>query len=128
MTGSYIEGLYLAVHLVGEYREGDPAVEKIAEQKYAFDHLESFVRKHIRGADDSPALSYLEELNAIFRKLEVRKESTRVRRDSARHMVIEGGSRLVISEKDFVELRKKLDEIRHQMTAKNNKEGYVDED
>jgi tetrahydromethanopterin S-methyltransferase subunit G len=43
-------------------------------------------------------------------------------------MVIEGGSRLVISEKDFVELRKKLDEIRHQMTAKNNKEGYVDED
>ncbi len=128
MTGSYIEGLYLAVHLVGDYREGDPAVEKIAEQKYALDHLESFVRKHIRGAGDSPALSYLKDLNGIFRKLEISRESTRIRRDSARHMVIEGGDRLVISEKDFVELRNKLDEIRHQMTAKNNKEGYVEED
>ena len=128
MTGSYIEGLYLAVHLVGDYRQGDPAVEKIAEQKYAFDHLESFVRRHVREPGDSPALFYLKKLNVVFGKLEVRKESTRVRRDSARHMVIEGGDRLVISEKDFVELRNRLDDIRHHMTAKNNKEGYVEED
>ena len=104
-TGSYIEGLYLALHMTGDYEEHRETVQRIAEQKYAVGHLKRFCENYRSDAHARFALDYLKQLYAFYQQLPVHEEKTRVRRKGSNRMVFDGGDRISMPPDRFEEFK-----------------------
>mgnify|MGYP000332458517 CR=1 FL=1 len=116
-AGSYLEGLYLALQLVGDYADNQQTANKIAEQKYAFSHLEQFCRSHARDSNVARALTYLQEVNALFSRLPVEQDQSHSERTSAHQMVLKGGDRVIMNASHFYAMKQEVEKIRHQVVA-----------
>ncbi len=114
-TGSYIEGLYLTLNLIGNYSDYQETVRKIVDQKYAFKNLAMFAQEYKEDLNISYSVNYLNEINAFFDQLPVIKEKTVVKRNKEHNLVIEGGEKTIISRENFMDLKEKIDTIRTEI-------------
>jgi hypothetical protein len=121
-TGSYIEGMYLSLNLVGNYDSYKETVRKIVEQKHAFKNLTFFARQYKEDQNVSYSLDRLDEINSFFDQLPLEKKETKVSRSKEHNLVIEGGEKVIITNKDFKELKSTIDTIRAEIVhSKMNK-------
>jgi len=119
-AGSYIEGLYIATKLLNYQSGNKNAIQKIAEQKYAFKNLSNFVQKYNQDINAAYSLEYLKPINQFLSSLPVIKDSTKVTRTGNNKLTFEGGERVTINEEQFKELEKIVSDIRNKIVQ--NKE------
>ena len=123
-AGSYIEGLYLAVHLAGDYKDNPETVQKIADQKYAVDHLMHFSRQYEGDLNIDQTLDYLVKLDDFYNSLPERKEETRVSRDQSNHLVFKGGNQVQMSAADWDQLKDLVVGLRNEI-VQNKQPGHA---
>jgi len=119
-AASYIEGLYIALNLVGEYSDNNQVIRRIVEQKYSFTNLIKYAEKHKADKSTKIASDFLEEIFVIFEQFEeFEKEKSTIERTGNNHMVLKGGNEIIISEKEFYDLKEKVTEVRTKIVESN---------
>lgn len=114
-TGSYIEGLYIASHLVANYNTHESAVKKIVDQKHAFKNLTKFAKDFSKDINTRYSIEYLERINRYFDEFPVIKEETDIKRKNDSTIVFEGGDSIKITKDRFRNLKEEVTKIRQEI-------------
>ena len=114
-TGTYVEGLYIASHLISDYSRRESAVKKIVEQKHAFKNLTNFAKDFSTDLNTRYSLDYLERINNYFEKFPVIKEETDVKRKNDSTLIFEGGDSIKITKEHFENLKEEVTQIRQEI-------------
>ncbi|HYG53633.1 MAG TPA: hypothetical protein VD905_22245 [Flavobacteriales bacterium] len=119
VTGAWIESLYLITSVAGPYKDKDPIIQRIAEQKYNYENLWGFLMKYESDEGIKKTISELEELGMIFDSLEtVETGEAKVEEKDGKNVIV-GGSDIVINKTQYEELVKKIKELRTRMITVN---------
>jgi len=121
-TGSYIEGLYITLNMIADYEKNKKTLEKIAEQKYAFNNLVGFAKAFPEDVHTKYAIQQLEIINQHFSQLPVVTDETQSERIDSSRMIFKGGNQINISKSQFIELRKEVTEMRAEIVKHNKGE------
>ncbi|HLP12257.1 MAG TPA: hypothetical protein VK177_10035 [Flavobacteriales bacterium] len=119
VTGAWIESLYLITSVAGPYKENDPVIQRIAEQKYNYENLWGFLMKYESDEGIKQTISELEELGMIFDSLEMKDGGEAKVEEKDGKNVIVGGSDIVITKAQYNDLVKKIKELRTRMITVN---------
>src|SRR6056297_92395 len=114
-AGSYIEGLYIATKLLNQQSDNENAIQKIAEQKYAFKNLSNFIQKYSHDINAAYSLDCLEPINKFMSNLPVIQDSTKVTRTGNNQLTFEGGEKVTITEEQFKDLERIVSDIRNKI-------------
>jgi hypothetical protein len=120
-TGSYIEGLYIATHLISEYDKHESTVQKIADQKHAFQNLTKFATDFSEDLNTQYSLEYLKKINQHFREFPVIDNKTDIERANDSTLIFEGGDKIEITKKHFKNLKNQVTQIRNQIITNSTK-------
>jgi hypothetical protein len=119
VMGAWIESLYLITSVAGPYKDKDPVIQRIAEQKYNYENLWGFLMKYESDEGIKKTIAELEELGLIFDSLEmVDSGEAKVEEKDGKNVIV-GGSDIVINKTQYNELVKKIKEIRTRMITVN---------
>lgn len=119
-SASYIEGLYIAVNLVGKYSDDNEVIRRIVEQKHSFTNLIKYANKYHTDDNTKVAIELLNEIYDVFKKFPEKQESeSKIERVGDNKMVLTGGKKIQISEKEFYELKAKVIEVRTKIVEYN---------
>jgi hypothetical protein len=119
-AASYIEGLYLALNLVGEYSDDNLVIKRIVEQKHSFTNLIKYAKKYYYDENTNTAINLLTQIYNVFEKFQVIEETkTTVERDANNRMVLKGGKKIVISENEYNELKQIVSDVRNKIIENN---------
>ena len=119
VTGAWIESLYLITCVAGPFKENDPIIQRIAEQKYNYENLWGFLMKYESDEGIKKTITELEELGMIFDSLEMKDSGEAKVEERDGKNVIVGGSDIVISKSQYNDLVKKIKEIRTRIVTVN---------
>jgi hypothetical protein len=114
-AGGWVESLYIVVNLVGEYKENDINVQRIADQKLTFENLMDYL---IQYKSDKNISSILIELSSIkeaydsLKKEKTDKEATKKQGDT---FVVGGNSKIVITKEQFEALKIAIVKVRTKL-------------
>lgn len=114
-TGAYIECLYLSANNVTEFKEDNPIIQRIVEQKFAFNNLYKYCQKYVSNEDLTKSLFYIQEVNDAFGKFSGVEEKLEVKKESNNHLVISGGSTVIVTENQFISFKEKITKIRNSI-------------
>lgn len=115
-AASYIEGLYLALNLVDNYSEDSPVVHRIVEQKHSFTNLIKYANKYHNDSNTKTSIDLLNNIYEVFEKFpEVEDSKSTIEREGDNRMVLKGGKKLVISEKEYTELKTRVIDVRNKI-------------
>lgn len=115
-AASYIEGLYLALNLVENYSKNNPVVHRIVEQKHSFTNLIKYANKYHYDANTKTSIELLNKIYEVFEKFsEVEDSKSTIERGDDNKMVLKGGKKMVISEKEYNELKIRVIEVRNKI-------------
>lgn len=120
MAGSYIEGLYIALNLVDGYQKKSSVIQKIADQKYTFENLYFSLNENKDDLNVNHAMNYLQQILSILNKIETIDEPVKTSRNKDNKLVINGGKRLEITEKQFKELKHLVNQLREEIISNSN--------
>lgn len=119
VAGAWIESLYLITQVAGPYKEKDPVIQRIAEQKYNYENLWGFLMKYESDEGIKKTIAEIEELGMIFDSLEmVDSGEVKVEERDGKNVIV-GGSDIVISKAQYNDLVKKVKELRTKMISVN---------
>ena len=119
VAGAWVESLYLITSVAGPYKDKDPIIQSIAEQKYNYDNLWGFLMKYENDEGVKQTIADIEELGDIFNSLEMVEGSEPELVEKDGKMIMVGGTDIVISKQQYQELVKKIKELRNRFTAVN---------
>ena len=119
-TGAFIESLYLAVNLAGEFESGTRLVQHLADQKFVIDNLMAYVESNSADPNIASTWTDLQALKSIFDQLEKTESLTTLKKDESNHMVFEGGVNIELSEKDYYNIKKTTNELRNKIISNEN--------
>ncbi|RMG83644.1 MAG: hypothetical protein D6707_00670 [Bacteroidetes bacterium] len=110
--GGWIEGMHIAVKTAQQAPENEQIIKRIAEQKYALQHLIKLFENQSNN-NSSDILSDLKELEKIFDKITATKQPNKLMEKEGKK-VISGGTVFEISPETLVELTNKIENIRNK--------------
>lgn len=114
-AGSYIEGLYIALNLMDEYKRDSRAIQKIADQKYTFENLYNNLNEYKEDSNVLFAMDCMQQVLAVFNQIQGIKEPVKTTRDEENKLIIDGGTKLNITENQFNELKQVINQLRKQI-------------
>ena len=115
-AASYIEGLYIAVHLAGDYADENGVIQRIIEQKRSFTNLIKYANKYHTDENTKIAIQLLNTIYEKFEKFsETEQSETTLERGDDNKMVLKGGKKIVISEEEYKQLKTTVIEVRNQI-------------
>jgi hypothetical protein len=119
-AGAYIEVLYIACESVDNFSENNPIIKKIVQQRYAFENLKDYAG--VFKENDIAKSTYFElvEIKSAFDRFGKVEEETKLINNSDGMLIIEGGQDIEVTEEDFSLLKKKVSEIRNNITKIDN--------
>ncbi len=117
VAGGYIEGLSIACSLV-KYDKKNPAVERIADEKYTLDNIIDFMKKYESDAGVKETISKLEELRITFNQVSEKQEGKVALKEEKGTKVLGGGTELEMTEAQYKALTEKVASIRNSFTGK----------
>ena len=119
-SASYIEGMYIALNLIGDYSDDSQVIHRIVEQKHSFTNLIKYANKYYNDENTKVAVDLLNEIYVIFEKFpEVEESESKIERVDDNKMVLKGGKKIQISEDEFYELKEKIIEVRTKIIEYN---------
>jgi hypothetical protein len=116
VAGGYIEGLSIACSLV-KYNKKNPAVERIADEKYTLDNIIDFMKKYESDAGVKETIDKLEELRTTFNQVTEKQEGKVAVKEEKGTKVLGGGSELEMTEAQYKAITDKVTSIRDSFTG-----------
>ncbi|HTA62565.1 MAG TPA: hypothetical protein VK835_08915 [Bacteroidia bacterium] len=117
VAGGYIEGLNIACGLV-KYDKKNPAIERIADEKYTLDNIIDFMKKYESDAGVKETIAQLEDLRTTFNQVTEKEEGAVAVKEEKGVKVLGGGSQSQITEAQYKALTDKVASIRNSFTGK----------
>ena len=114
--GGFIEGLYIAFNLTGEYSENNPVIQRITDQKLVLENLLGYCREFDEDQNVNEAVRLLEPVKAVYDQLIVTAEETSVTRSEDGSLIISGGNKIIMTEVQFNKLQETLFAARTSIT------------
>jgi len=118
-AGSYIEGLYIALNLVDEYKENSSVIQKIAEQKYTFENLYQNLNEFNDDSNIHLTLQYMEKILSVYNQLETKRKPVKTSKNEDNILVIDGGDEFFMSRSQFYELKSLINQLRKEIITKS---------
>jgi hypothetical protein len=103
--GGYVESLYLAFNIVGNYNETNPIIQRISDQKLVLENLINFALVYASDHNVAESIKLLHPLRACYNELNSTQEDTKVSRGKDGKLIISGGQKITISEEQYNKLR-----------------------
>jgi len=120
IAGAYIECIYIAVNIVEEYHENSSLIQKVAEQKFAFNNLVASCELHKSNRNLAATLVYLKEIQEIYNKVKLTEGTKReMIRTSDGKIRFKGGPTLKLEKEEFLQLRESISRIRTDIVNNN---------
>lgn len=119
-SGAFIESLYLAIKMAGEFNPESYLVQHLADQKFVLDNLMAHAESY---SDDPDVLRTIEDLKPIkniYEQLEQSEATTTITKDNSNRLVIAGGTKINLSEEDYNKLLSTTIQIRNKITRNEN--------
>lgn len=114
-TGGYIEGLYLALESVESFEDNYATVQRIAEQKYAFNNLMKFTAQYKDDVNAAKSLAYLEKIDRKFQAIKYKEKPVVAKKQKDQKLLIDGGRELSITREQFTALKETVAEARNSI-------------
>ena len=108
--------MYLTVNQIDRYSKDNLIVQKISEQKHAFNILYQYSKKYISKEDMMKSFSLIQEVNDAFDRLSPEDEKIEIEIDSINHIMINGGGVIISSEAKFISFKENINRIRKSIT------------
>jgi len=116
MAGGYIESLYIVCNLVDKYKEGDPVIEKIGDQKLVLENLLDFILQYSDNPMVSEIMDDLISLSEVFEtSMEFEESGTSIDNSSSK-LVISGGGSYKMTKTSLEKIKAKAKELRDKIT------------
>ncbi|MCX7986058.1 MAG: hypothetical protein N2662_03880 [Bacteroidales bacterium] len=114
-AGAYAECFYIAFNLSGNYSSSNPLVAKIIDLKYAFDNLYSYLEIYSDNQQVKEVAMDMKKLKSLFDKIkEDKTNKTIVRQDKNGNLIFEGGTKLILDEKIYNQIRDEVFVLRQK--------------
>jgi len=119
VAGGYIEGLYIATNLI-KYDKNNPAVERIAGEKFTLENIIDFMKKYESDAGVKEVVGKLTELKTAFDQevTEKKIEKTEKKDEKSKVTVLGGGEELLMTEAQYKVITEKVAAIRNSFIGK----------
>ena len=117
VAGGYIEGLNIACNLV-KFDKKNPAVERIADEKYTLENIIEFMKKYESDAGVKAVITQLEDLKNTFNQVTEKEQGKVTVKEEKGTKVLGGGSELEMTEAQYKALADKVAAIRTSFTGK----------
>jgi hypothetical protein len=115
IVGGWIESLNLVTNMVPKFKAGDPAIDRIAEQKYTLDNLLGFLDKYKSDENVASVITQLNELKAVFDQLKEESTAGAVAAKGNKK-VLGGGTQITITEEQYKAISEKVKSIHDSFT------------
>lgn len=114
VAGGWVESMYIVTSLVGEYKEGDETVQRIADQKLTLESIMEFMTTYADDPDVSSTMEDLADIEILFSELEVEElEKAETKKEGEVHM-LSGGSKFIMDKAKYDQLKKMVIELRNK--------------
>lgn len=117
-SGVLVESLYLASSHVENSADAEGLFQHLADQKYSMDNLFSLAKSLSDDPYVATAITDLEPLEEFYSKLERSSGSTTVKKEGDGKLIIGGGNQPILTQEEFVRLRKTVLDIRNDIVSK----------
>ncbi len=115
ISGAWVEGLYIVTKMVKKYSKDDPAIERIAEQKYPLENLLDYMKKYESDEGVASVILDLNKLKAIYDQLEEKSTASSMNSKNGKKM-LSGGSKISITEAQYNSIVETTAQIRKSYT------------
>lgn len=117
MAGGYIESLYIVCNLVDKFKEDDPIVEKIGDQKVVLESLLDFILQYSDDQSVSEIMDDLISLSEVFEtSMEFEESGTSVDKTTNNTLVFSGGGSYKMTKTSLEKITAKAKELRDKYT------------
>ena len=117
ITGGWIESLNLVTNMVPKFKADNPAIDRIAEQKYTLDNLLGYLDKYKADANVAAVMGQLNELKSVYSQLKEESTSGTVSM-KGKKKVLGGGTKITITEPQYKAISEKIKNIHDSFTGK----------
>lgn len=115
IVGGWIESLNLVTNMIKKFDAKNPAIERIAEQKYTLDNLISYLDKYKTDEHVSAVMGQLNELKGVYDQLKEESTSGTVSSKDGKK-VLGGGTTITITEDQYKAISEKVKSIHDSFT------------
>ena len=115
IAGGWVESMNIVTHMIKKFDAKDPAIERVAEQKYTLDNLIGYLDKYKADANVAAVSGQLGELKTIYDQLKEEAVSGNVS-GKAGKKVLGGGTTIVITEAQYKAISEKVQSIHASFT------------
>ncbi|MBK6952032.1 MAG: hypothetical protein IPH24_08270 [Crocinitomicaceae bacterium] len=112
MAGGYIESLYIICNLVDKFKEGDPIIEKIGDQKLVLENLLDFILQYSDDQLVSEVMDDLITLSDVFETSMEFEESGTTIDKTENKLVLSGGGSYKMTKNSLEKITAKAEELR----------------
>lgn len=115
IVGGWIESVNLVTNMIKKFDAADPAIERIAEQKYTLENLLAYVDKYKEDANVAAVITQLNELKGVYDQLKEETTSGTVSSKDGKK-VLGGGTKITITEEQYKAIAEKVKSIHDSFT------------
>jgi hypothetical protein len=117
-AGAYVECLYITFNIAGKYSDNNPMIVKIADLKYAFENLYSYLQIYSDDKSVKEVAESYSNLSNLFSQMEQKNlGKTTVQQSADGNIVLGGGTKLHVTKVLFDELKKEIVKLRGQVVG-----------
>lgn len=114
-AGGWVESLFIVVNLVGDYKDNDVNVQRIADQKLTFENLIDYLMQYKDEANISKLISDLSSIKKAYDQIKEEKSQSNASASEGQ-IIVGAGSRIVINKTQYDELRAAIIDVRNKLT------------
>lgn len=114
--GGFVETLYLAFQLSGEYSENNLILQRISDQKLVLENLILYAEEFKDDQNVKEALVIIQPIRSLYSELVSIPSETTVKKDANGKLIISGGEKYALSKEQFEKLRNITADIRKLIT------------
>ena len=115
IVGGWIESMNLVTNMIKKFDAKNPAIDRIAEQKYTLDNLIGYLDKYKSDANVAAVSAQMSELKSVFDQLKEVSTSGSVSSKDGKK-VLGGGTTITITEDQFKAISEKVKSIHDSFT------------
>lgn len=114
--GAYVEFLYISLNLVGDYDKENSTIQRIAEQKYAFENLYFYIEEFQGDPLVDDIFTDVKELKSVIDQIGEEKQTTQVTKSEDGKLNFDGGNKIAITKDQYNKLKDITGTIRTKIT------------
>lgn len=103
--GGFIESMYLAFHLAGDFEKDNLIIQRISDQKMVLENLIGYSLEHADDQNVEDAIKLLYPMREVFNELNIVTEETSTDKTDGGKLIIKGGEKISITKDQYNKLR-----------------------